>query len=592
MPPLEELELLSRWQAGELSTDEARAVEEKLAQAPQLAAAWRDLQAIETATWQPSAEDLARAERVTQKVLAPARQSLHRWQWLAFAAAAVVALFAVGTQLHSSNEGTSSSPASRAVAVGSTCRAEHTPVETESAGARLTLLRGEARRDSEDSWTLVSGSLVTEGVLTVHALRETIRTDGEVLISVEPSQAFTHVSAASQLERWRHTMLTWNSKQGTRNAGWKTAALMVFVAQGSAVALGDDGVKVTVPEGTAWAREKTPASSKATQALAAANPKAQTLPLTPFSEVSKSFDLESLEWAVSDRGWQMTECFYKWLLQNQKLEGKVTLILTVEPHENQGRLINTEMDTDYTMANPWVASCVMTELQQVKFPAPKNGAVRFAYPLEFEARGAVDGGVSRGAALALPAREKGNDKQYRVVMMHDRAAKVDIAGSRADGTTVEVVEFTDLAVGPFTKKGYEAMKQVRTELGSKVRYRVKFNPLPREGSNGRQAAAAALAAGQQGKMFEFIELCFANPENLSRGDLVDYARRLRLNVASFTQAMDSPQIVAQVDADIAEAKRIGATAVPAYYINGREVMGARPVENFRQIINEALHPAK
>lgn len=193
--------------------------------------------------------------------------------------------------------------------------------------------------------------------------------------------------------------------------------------------------------------------------------------------------------------------------------------------------------------------------------------------------------------MELPPREKADGTLYRVVM-HDRPAKVDIAGSRADDGTVEVVEFTDIGAKPYPQKSYEAMKQVRAEFGNKVRYRLKFNPLPHEGSNGRQAAAGALAAGQQGKLFEFIELCFANPDRLSRGDLVDYARRLKLNVADFIQAMDSPQTLAQVDADVAEAKRIGASAVPAYYINGREVMGARPVENFRQIINEALKPPK
>ena len=43
-----------------------------------------------------------------------------------------------------------------------------------------------------------------------------------------------------------------------------------------------------------------------------------------------------------------------------------------------------------------------------------------------------------------------------------------------------------------------------------------------------------------------------------------------------------------IDADVAEAKALGASGTPAFFVNGRFLSGAKPFEDFAQVINAEL----
>jgi protein-disulfide isomerase len=49
---------------------------------------------------------------------------------------------------------------------------------------------------------------------------------------------------------------------------------------------------------------------------------------------------------------------------------------------------------------------------------------------------------------------------------------------------------------------------------------------------------------------------------------------------------------ATVPLDIEEGRRAGATGTPAFFINGRLVSGAQPLDRFVQIIEEELARAR
>jgi protein-disulfide isomerase len=115
----------------------------------------------------------------------------------------------------------------------------------------------------------------------------------------------------------------------------------------------------------------------------------------------------------------------------------------------------------------------------------------------------------------------------------------------------------------------------------------KHQPLPNH-PNAKLAAAASLAAHEQGKFWEFHDLLFANQRQLDRASLEGYAKQLGLNEARFKAALDSGKYDAQVTADSAEGARVGASATPTFFINGRPVVGAMPIDHFRRIIDEEL----
>jgi len=102
------------------------------------------------------------------------------------------------------------------------------------------------------------------------------------------------------------------------------------------------------------------------------------------------------------------------------------------------------------------------------------------------------------------------------------------------------------------------------------------------------AALAAMAANEQGKFWEFHDKIFANQQKLNRDQYVTYAKELKLDVAKFTQALDGAKFKAQIEADAAEAGKLGVNGTPAFFVNGRFLSGAKPFEEFAAAINAEL----
>ena len=102
------------------------------------------------------------------------------------------------------------------------------------------------------------------------------------------------------------------------------------------------------------------------------------------------------------------------------------------------------------------------------------------------------------------------------------------------------------------------------------------------------AAAAAMAANEQGKFWEYHDKLFANQKALSNPDLIKYARELKLDMKRFEDALNSGKFKAAVDADAAEAGSLGVTGTPAFFINGKFLSGAQPFDAFAKVINAEL----
>jgi len=69
---------------------------------------------------------------------------------------------------------------------------------------------------------------------------------------------------------------------------------------------------------------------------------------------------------------------------------------------------------------------------------------------------------------------------------------------------------------------------------------------------------------------------------------VQYARELNLDVSRFEHALDTLQGHQIIDADKAEAKALGVTGTPAFFVNGHFLSGAKPYDEFAQVINAEL----
>jgi len=129
--------------------------------------------------------------------------------------------------------------------------------------------------------------------------------------------------------------------------------------------------------------------------------------------------------------------------------------------------------------------------------------------------------------------------------------------------------------------------QIAAEFPGKVRVVYKDFPLAfHEGA--LPAAEAARCAGEHGRFWEYHDLLFVAQPAFSKSDLVTYAGRLGLPREGFAACIESGQHREAVKADVAEGRAAGVRGTPTFFINGRRLVGAQPIDAFREAVQAAL----
>jgi protein-disulfide isomerase len=155
---------------------------------------------------------------------------------------------------------------------------------------------------------------------------------------------------------------------------------------------------------------------------------------------------------------------------------------------------------------------------------------------------------------------------------------------------ITVVEFSDLYC-PYCKRVQGTLASIREKYGSDVRLVFKHFPLPIH-QGAEQAHRAAAAAGRQGKFFEMAQRLFDAPHASGREAYAAHALALGLDVERFKRDFDSPELAAEVDADVAQGRSIGVSGTPSFFINGRFLSGAQPLAAFERVIDQELEAAR
>ncbi|ADO71429.1 DsbA family protein [Stigmatella aurantiaca] len=171
--------------------------------------------------------------------------------------------------------------------------------------------------------------------------------------------------------------------------------------------------------------------------------------------------------------------------------------------------------------------------------------------------------------------------------------KIEVGNAPVKGPAnapVTIVAFSDFEC-PFCSRVVPTLKQLEEGYKGKIRVAFKNQPLPFH-ANAKPAAAAALAAHEQGKFWEYHDKLFANQKALDRASLERYAEELKLDMGKFKAALDSNKFDAQITADSTEGTRVGANGTPTFFINGRTLVGAQPADAFKRVIDEELKKAE
>ena len=159
---------------------------------------------------------------------------------------------------------------------------------------------------------------------------------------------------------------------------------------------------------------------------------------------------------------------------------------------------------------------------------------------------------------------------------------------------VTIVEFSDFQC-PFCARVGETLDELRQFYGpARLRLVWKNYPLPFH-NNARPASDAAMtvfAIGGADAFWKFHDLVFANQRELSVENYQRWAVMAGVDEAKFGAELSARQQAGKVDEDLALANRLGITGTPVFRINGIPLMGAQPIERFKEIIDAQLVAAK
>jgi len=191
---------------------------------------------------------------------------------------------------------------------------------------------------------------------------------------------------------------------------------------------------------------------------------------------------------------------------------------------------------------------------------------------------------NRQANNAAPAAP-GADQIFKVVV--GEAPTKGPADAR-----VTIVEFSDFQC-PFCSRVVPTVKQIEETYGKDVRVVFKNNPLPMH-QDAPNAAKAAVAAWKQNKFWEMHDAMFAAqkvPDGLKPIGLEKIAKDIGLDVEKFKADMANVDTQQLIESDKTQARQLGATGTPSFFINGVKVSGALPFDSFKTIIDAAMKRA-
>ena len=152
------------------------------------------------------------------------------------------------------------------------------------------------------------------------------------------------------------------------------------------------------------------------------------------------------------------------------------------------------------------------------------------------------------------------------------------------GALVTIVAFTDYQC-PYCAKAERTLARLREDLGDDLRIALASHPLPMH-DRAAPAARAMLAAAEQGKAEAMHARLFSEGAALDDAGLVASARALGLDATVFEAARGGPTVSAALERVEALARSLGADGTPTFFVNGRRMVGARPYESFRALVEE------
>ena len=153
---------------------------------------------------------------------------------------------------------------------------------------------------------------------------------------------------------------------------------------------------------------------------------------------------------------------------------------------------------------------------------------------------------------------------------------------------IVLVEFSDYQC-PFCKRWYDQVYQpLLAAYPGKIRLVYRNLPLTSLHPDAMSAAVAGLCAEEQGSFWQYHDKLFSDEYGLGRSAYTRYATDLELDTAAFESCLDSGKFDQFIQEDMDFSLNLGVRSTPTFFVNGLAVVGAQPLDVFKQVIDKEL----
>ena len=134
---------------------------------------------------------------------------------------------------------------------------------------------------------------------------------------------------------------------------------------------------------------------------------------------------------------------------------------------------------------------------------------------------------------------------------------------------VTIVVFSDFTC-PFCAMSRSNIDQLMTAYSGQIKFVHKIWPLKGR-DNAIPAAAAALAAQEQGKFWEMSDLLFDNQRQLDPAFYLQAAGQMGLDLEAFKSYIEGKSWAYRLKTERAEGEQLGVSETPVFFVNGIRV---------------------
>ncbi|TSC90601.1 MAG: DSBA oxidoreductase [Parcubacteria group bacterium Gr01-1014_2] len=168
-----------------------------------------------------------------------------------------------------------------------------------------------------------------------------------------------------------------------------------------------------------------------------------------------------------------------------------------------------------------------------------------------------------------------------------------------ENAKVTIIEFSDYQC-PFCRSFWRdtlgQIKEKYIDAGKSVRFVYRDFPLSSIHPTAQKYAEAAECAQDQKKYWEMHDKIFEEQDKLGQGtisaydleDIKKWATELGLDSFNFNQCLDSGKYAAEVKKDFDDGSKAGINGTPSFFVNGKILVGAQPIQAFIQVIDSEL----